>query len=107
MGQVGSQLKARGIPVRWVSKQDWVWACGAWHDAVLDGRITHRSSEALSGAVAASVRADGPNGWRFAAQRGEDISPLVAVVVGFWAASLSDPPPVKPDYVNRPTVWRL
>ena len=106
-GQIGAQLKSKGIQVKWLSKQDWVWACGAWHDAVLDGSVLHRSSEALSGAVYASIKAEAPNGWRFAAKKGEDISPLVAVVVGFWASSLAEQPMEKPDYVNRPTIWRL
>ena len=107
MGQIGAQLKAKGINVKWINKQDWVWACAAWHDAVMDGRLLHRTSESLNGAISASIKAEAPNGWRFAAKKGEDISPLVAVVVGYWASSLAEQPTEKPDYVKKPTIWRL
>ena len=107
VGQIGAQLKAKGIPIKWINKQDWVWACAAWHDAVMDGRLLHRTSESLNGAISASIKAEAPNGWRFAAKKGEDISPLVAVVVGYWASSLAEQPTEKPDYVKKPTIWRL
>ena len=92
-GGLVDQLKAAEIPVRELSGSEFVRACAALQDDVLNLRLRHLDQPALNAAVAAAdVRVAGES-WAFSARASTvDITPLLAVTLAAFAARDTNEP---------------
>jgi hypothetical protein len=86
-GALVADLTANDINVTSVSARDVAQACGAFHDAVIDGHIAYRRQRALDDAVtAATVRPLG-EAWAWDRRSSDgDITPLVAATLALHVA---------------------
>lgn len=85
-------LRAAGVKVNVTSAADMSKACGAFYDAVLEGRLSHFDQEplnlALTGARKRNIGDAGGWGWD-RKNYSIDISPLVAVTLARFGASVA------------------
>jgi phage terminase large subunit-like protein len=92
-------LREAGVEVVEVSLGEHQQACSGLLDDVLNDRFRHIGQDELDRAVAVAVRREVGDAWLWSRKRSEvDITPLVAVTIARWAASLGDGPSV---YVER------
>lgn len=79
-------LESAGIEVVAVSGREFTQACGAFYDAVVDGRFRHIGQEPLDAAVAGARKRQLESAWAWSRRDSAvDISPLVAVTLAHWA----------------------
>lgn len=80
---------ADGNPkLRAVTSSDYAQACAAAYDAVVEHRWRHLGQGELDKAVSAAEKRQTANTWVFDQRGTTDISPLVAVTLAAWVASL-------------------
>lgn len=86
-GALMADLVGLDVNVTTVSARDVAQACGAFHDAVVDGNVAYRRQRALDDAVqAATVRPLG-EAWAWDRRSSDgDITPLVAVTLALHVA---------------------
>jgi hypothetical protein len=78
-------LEALGFEVLLFNSGDICNACGAHYDAVLKGLFRTTEDKDLNGALAAAVKRNVGDRWRWWRGRSlADISPLYAVALGYW-----------------------
>lgn len=65
-------------------------ACGRFFDQVADRKVMFRRHPALDAAVAGADRRYSGDGWRWARRGTVDVTPLVAMTIGVWAATSED-----------------
>ena len=83
-----AKLRAAGVELEELAPADWLRACSAFQDDVLNLQLTYpRSNTELLAAIAgADIRTVG-EGWVFSAKASTvDITPLEAVVIAAYAA---------------------
>lgn len=83
----GSLLKAltdAGVPIREVGGASWAQACGNFHDAVMQSRISHRGDPELDLAVRKAVTRPSGESWVWSQRLSPvDIGPLCAAALAF------------------------
>lgn len=102
-GALLADLTSMEVNVTSVSARDVAQACGAFHDAVVDGNVAYRRQRSLDDAVqAATVRPLG-EAWAWDRRSSDgDITPLVAVTLALHVAR-NIGPQRRPQIVD---VWR-
>lgn len=95
-----ADFEAAGVRLVEVSVKDHAEACGAFYDAVMQGRVRHLGQPALNIAVQGADRRFSGDSWSWSRRASTtDICPLVAVTLAKW---LHD----QPDAVAEPfAVW--
>jgi hypothetical protein len=78
----GAEHKVRLIPLT-----DLVRACGDFHDAAFQAKLSHRGDYRLSDAVLAATKRRVGDSWAWSRRGGADISPLVACTLARWGAT--------------------
>lgn len=91
-GPLAPDLLDAGLVVRRPDGREWVAACAALYDAVIEGRLRHRGQPQLDDAVAVARRRDvGDGAWAWARRRsGGDISALAAATGALWGLRRSE-----------------
>jgi hypothetical protein len=96
-GPVGAlipELRAAGVPLVELGAGDVTQACGAFYDAIADGKVKIRIGEHFAALdVAASAVAKQPVGdaWRWGRKRLDPITPLMAVTLAHAAGGSIQP----------------
>ncbi len=81
-GSLIPALSAAGVAVKALSTRDHQQACGAFHDAVVNQALVHRSRSELDAAVAGAARRPVGDAWLWSrTSSAVDISPLVVVTL--------------------------
>jgi hypothetical protein len=80
-GKIAKELETLGLPVTLTDTGAYAGACGAFFDAVLDGKVYHRGQPPLDAAVACARKRQIGDTWAWARREGGDVSPLVAVTL--------------------------
>jgi hypothetical protein len=89
LGPAGSlipDLEDSGLVVHRPDGREWVAACAAFYDAVIEDRLRHRGQVQLDDAVSVAHRRDvGDGTWAWARRRsGGDIAALAAATAALW-----------------------
>lgn len=80
-----ADFEAAGVQLEEVSAKDHAEACGAFYDAVMQGRLKHLGQPALSIAVQGADRKFSGDSWLWSRRASTtDICPLVAVTLAKW-----------------------
>lgn len=88
-GSLIAPLQEAGIEPVLVSGREMAQACGAFHDAVLEGRFRHLDQDSLNVAVAGARRRALGDSWAWHRQNSQvDICPLVAVTLARYGFAL-------------------
>lgn len=81
-------LEMRGVTVERCSGREFAAACGAFYDAVLEGRVRLRAHHALDVAAAGAKKRKSGDAWTWARRdTSMDVSPLIAATVAFAKAA--------------------
>lgn len=87
-----AELRRVRVAVDPVGAGDHARACGAFLDALADGRLSHRAQAVLDDAVIGAARRPLGDAWLWSrARSGVDISPLVAVTLAAWSVAVAAP----------------
>lgn len=87
-GVFGDEIAKQGVRVVPVSGRELAHACSFFYDGVVEGTIRVRQHAALDAAVAAAKKRISGDAWVWARRDADaDISPLVAVTLGTFAAT--------------------
>ena len=86
LAALATQLPLDGIDVVPIPGVDVMSACQQFLDAVVAGGVRVRQHQQLDLAAGAVGKASNGDRWRFARKSHVDISPLMAVVLAWWAA---------------------
>lgn len=94
------ELHNAGIDVLIAGTSDVASACASFVDSVVDLRVAHGPDDSLGAAVeGCKRRAFRDGGFSFSRRRsGVDVTPLLAVILAFWATATAD---------RAPEVWSL
>jgi hypothetical protein len=98
-GSLLADLTQAGVPVTGTAGRAYGQACGAFLDAVLEGRIRHRNERALDDAVSGAIKRFTSDQFIWDRKSGMDISPLVAATLARWAFTAS-PTETAPGFVD-------
>jgi hypothetical protein len=98
-GSLVTELERLNVIVDAVGAADYVSACGAFYDRVMEGRVALRVHSALEEAAAGVAKRQSGDAWAWARKHDSvDVCPLVAVTLAVWGATrpsvatgLSDP----------------
>jgi hypothetical protein len=101
-GAFGVELKQRGVRVIEVAGRDMANACGQFYDAVADQTVRIRTHDVLNAAVGAAMKRPTGDTWVWGRKNLTDISPLVAVTLASYAASVA---PGTPKYWSSDELW--
>jgi hypothetical protein len=81
--------------VRLIPLTELVRACGDFHDAAIDARISHRGDYRLTDAVTSATKRQVGDAWCWQRRGHADISPLVAATLARWGV-VAAPEPLVP-----------
>ncbi len=96
------RIEAAGVPLEPVNFTQHAQACGALFLDVVEGRFVHPGVPVLDAAVFNAVQRDVGDAWLWSRRKSDgDISPLVAVTLARWAATL---PPAR-RVLTQASVW--
>jgi hypothetical protein len=91
-GSLSEAIEAAGMTVEALPAGDYAKACGAFFDAVNQGGVFHLGQGELDAAVQGARKRSSGEAWVFDRKRPDfDISPLAAVTLAAWAASIEQP----------------
>lgn len=80
-------LEMRGVTVERCAGREFAAACGAFYDAVLEGRVRLRAHHALDVAAAGAKKRKSGDAWTWARRdTSMDVSPLIAATVAYAKA---------------------
>jgi hypothetical protein len=86
-GALIPEFERRGLRVRQVVGRESVSACGAFFDAVIDGKVAIRSDERLDNAVAGAAKRQVGDAWCWTRKSATaNVAPLVALTLAVWGA---------------------
>jgi hypothetical protein len=77
-------LERAGVEVRQIALPDFVRACGDFHDAAVQARLSHRGDYRLTDAVAGATKRRVTDAWVWRRRGNADISPLIAATLARW-----------------------
>ena len=87
-GSLAGEIEDQGVKVTALSTREMTSACGKFYDAVADGKIKIRRHAALDLASLAARKRQVGDSWTFGRRdAAEDVTPLLAAVIAFDAAS--------------------
>lgn len=90
---VTTELKQEYVQVRVTDTREYTTACSLVYDGVKDTKFVHYGERVLNKAVQGASRRELGDAWAWTRKRsqenaGTDISPLVAITLGYWAQTV-------------------
>ena len=99
-GGLMQELRDAGVTVDEIGSQTLAQACGAFFDAVNQGRLRHIAQPPLTRAVLAARKRPLGDAWAWARKDATDVSPLVAVTLARFALGEREEPLTVPEVVS-------
>jgi hypothetical protein len=91
-GSLREAIEAAGVEVIPITRAEYAQACGAFYDGVNQRRIFHIGQPELDAAVRGAITVSSGDAWVFDRKKPTiDISPLAAVTIAAWVASIEQP----------------
>lgn len=85
-------LEKAGVEVTRVGPGEMVAACGSFHDAVIEGTLTHLGQDELTTAVEGAKQRNLGDAWAWGRRTSRvNVAPLVACTLALWAVSTHEP----------------